>query len=364
MGEERKVAAILVADVVGYSRLTGADEEATLARLRALRSELFNPAVAAHGGRVVKRLGDGVIVEFRSVVEAVRCAIEVTKGLAERNAALPPDRRIEVRTGIHLGDVVEEPDGDLLGDGVNIAARIEGICQPGGVCLSEDAWRQVRDKLPEPFVDLGEQRLKNIARPMRAYALADGSPGRRADPPAAPPLPAPALHGDWPARVEEIVREARQHRATYRALRRKVRGHGEPERIRTAADGGQDLATDRGAGRPVHALIGAAVGVLDGVGRLIGALADKTAAHAPPAPIPGGAPSLDDQRRRRRLRRAIIAAAILTVLGARACSERQSFLPPPPPAPPRLGAAEGAAVARVATVLFGPSEGSRPRVGS
>ena len=144
MGEGRKVAAILAADVVGYSRLTGADEEATLARMRALRRELFNPTVEAHGGRVVKRMGDGVIVEFRSVVEAVRCAIEVTKGLAERNAGVPTDRRIEVRTGIHLGDVVDEADGDLLGDGVNIAARLEGICEPGGVFLSEDAWRQVR----------------------------------------------------------------------------------------------------------------------------------------------------------------------------------------------------------------------------
>ena len=184
VGEGRKVAAILVADVVGYSRLTSADEEATLARMRALRSELFNPAVAAHGGRVVKRMGDGVIVEFRSVVEAVRCAIEVDKGLVERNAAVPPDRRIEVRTGIHLGDVVEEADGDLLGDGVNIAARLEGISEPGGICLSEDAWRQVRDKIPESFADLGERRLKNIARPMRVFASAgDVRAARRLRPP-------------------------------------------------------------------------------------------------------------------------------------------------------------------------------------
>ena len=139
MTEGRKVAAILVADIVGYSRLTGADEEGTLARIRTLRGDLFNPALAAHGGRVVKRMGDGVIVEFRSVVEAVRCALDVLKGLAERNAALPFDKRIEVRTGIHLGDVIEEADGDLLGDGVNVAARLEGICQAGAVCLSEDA---------------------------------------------------------------------------------------------------------------------------------------------------------------------------------------------------------------------------------
>ena len=180
MGEGRKVAAILVADVVGYSRLTGADEEATLARMRALRSELFNPAVEAHGGRVVKRMGDGVIIEFRSVVEAVRCAIDVARGLVEHNAVLPPDRRIEVRTGVHLGDVVEEADGDLLGDGVNIAARLEGICEPGGICLSEDAWRQVRDKIPESFADLGEKRLKNITHPMRVFALAGASADRSA----------------------------------------------------------------------------------------------------------------------------------------------------------------------------------------
>ena len=291
MGEGRKVAAILVADVVGYSRLTSVDEEATLARMRALRGELFNPAVEAHGGRVVKRMGDGVILEFRSVVEAVRCAIDVTKGLVERNAVISPDRRIEVRTGIHLGDVVEEADGDLLGDGVNIAARLEGICKPGGVLLSEDAWRQVRDKLPETFVDLGERRLKNIAHPMRVYALADPSPGRPADPPPDPPDPAPARRDHRPMRafVDEIIRDARRHRATYRALHRKVPGHGEPERPRTAGDDGQNLAAVRDAGRPVPALVGAAAGVLDNVGRLIGVLADKAAGRAP-APTQGDAP--------------------------------------------------------------------------
>ena len=201
MGEERKVAAILVADIVGYSRLTGADEEATLARLRALRAELFNPAVAAHGGRVVKRTGDGAIVEFRSVVEAVRCALDVTKGLAERNEALPADQRIEVRAGIHLGDVVVEADGDLMGDGVNIAARLEGICKPGGVCLSEDAWRQVRDKLPETFVDLGEHELKNIARPMRVFALGGQAVARPAAPPPEPAGVAPAPRRRRPVRA-------------------------------------------------------------------------------------------------------------------------------------------------------------------
>src|SRR5215472_6622026 len=133
MNETRKLAAILVADVVGYSRLAGADEDRTLARLRGLRSDLIDPAIAAHHGRVVKRTGDGSIVEFRSVVDAVRCAIELQIGLIERNAGVPPERRIEFRVGIHLGDVVEEADGDLMGDGVNIAARLEGLSEPGGL---------------------------------------------------------------------------------------------------------------------------------------------------------------------------------------------------------------------------------------
>ena len=131
MGETRKLAAILVADVVGYSRLAAADEDRTLARLRGLRSDLIDPAIAAHHGRIVKRTGDGLIAEFRSVVDAVRCAIEVQNGMVERNAGVPDERRIEFRIGIHLGDVVEEADGDLMGDGVNIAARLEGIAKPG-----------------------------------------------------------------------------------------------------------------------------------------------------------------------------------------------------------------------------------------
>jgi TolB-like protein len=169
---QRRLTTILASDVAGYSRLTGADEELTLARLRSLRSDLMDPTIALHHGRVVKRTGDGSIVEFRSVVDAVRCAIDVQTGMAERNAGLPPQRRIEFRIGIHLCDVVQESDGDLMGDGINIAARLEGIAQPGGICLSEDAYRQVRDKLKDSFTDLGEQTLKNIARPVRAYHLA------------------------------------------------------------------------------------------------------------------------------------------------------------------------------------------------
>ena len=155
MGETRKIAAILVADIVGYSRLAGADEDRTLSRLRGLRSDLIDPAIDAHHGRIVKRTGDGSLIEFRSVVDAVRCAIEVQTGLIERNAGLPPERRIEFRVGIHLGDVVEESDGDLMGDGVNIAARLEGIAAPGSICLSEDAFRQVKGRLDLAVTDLG-----------------------------------------------------------------------------------------------------------------------------------------------------------------------------------------------------------------
>lgn len=171
VSEIRKLAAILAADVVGYSRLAGSDEDRTLARLRALRSDVIDPTIAVHAGRVVKRTGDGVLVEFRSVVDAVRCAIEVQNGMVERNVGLPPERRIEFRIGIHLGDVVEESDGDLMGDGVNIAARLEGIAEPNGICLSGAAYEQVRDKLKEEFVDLGDKELKNIVRPVRAYRL-------------------------------------------------------------------------------------------------------------------------------------------------------------------------------------------------
>jgi len=178
MSETRKIAAILVSDVVGYSRLAGAEEERTLARLRALRSDLIDPAMSVHHGRVVKRTGDGSINEFRSVVDAVRCAIEVQNAMVERNAGLPPERRIEFRVGIHLGDVVEESDGDLMGDGVNIAARLEGVCEPGGVCLSEDAYRQVKGRLDLAVTDLGPTQLKNIAEPIRVYSLRVGVPAQ------------------------------------------------------------------------------------------------------------------------------------------------------------------------------------------
>jgi adenylate cyclase len=187
MSETRKIAAILVADVVGYSRLASADEDRTLARLRALRSDLIDPTIALHHGRVVKRTGDGSLIEFRSVVDAVRCAIEVQNGLIERNAGLPPERRIEFRVGIHLGDVVEEADGDLMGDGVNIAARLEGIAAPGAICLSEDAYRQVSGRLDMAVTDLGPIDLKNIERSIRVYSLQVGVPAQAKPATAAKP---------------------------------------------------------------------------------------------------------------------------------------------------------------------------------
>src|SRR6266478_4430591 len=146
MSEPRKLAAILAADVAGYSRLTGLDEEGTLKRLRKLRRELINPAVALHRGRIVKTTGDGVLIEFPSVVDAVRCALEVQRGMSTRNEDVAADRCIEFRVGINLGDVVIEGD-DLLGDGVNIAARLEGIAEPGAICVSEDAYRHIKTKV-------------------------------------------------------------------------------------------------------------------------------------------------------------------------------------------------------------------------
>src|SRR5271169_1586534 len=178
MSETRKIAAILVADVVGFSRMTGADEDRTLSRLRGLRSDLLDPAINAYHGRVFKRTGDAALVEFRSVVDAVRCAMEVQNGMADRNAGVPPERRIDFRIGIHLGDVVEESDADLMGDGVNIAARLEGIAEPGAICLSEQAYWQVKGRLDLAVTDLGPTQLKNIAEPVRAYSLQVGVPAQ------------------------------------------------------------------------------------------------------------------------------------------------------------------------------------------
>jgi TolB-like protein/class 3 adenylate cyclase len=199
MSGTRKIAAILVADVVGYSRLAGADEEGTLSRLRALRNDLVDPAVATHHGRVVNRTGDGTLIEFRSVVDAVRCAIEMQNGTVESNAGLPPERRIEYRLGVHLGDVVEEADGDLMGDGVNIAARLEGIAKPGAICLSEQAYWQVKGRLDLAVSDLGPIQLKNIAEPIRVYSLQVGQPA------VAKPAAAPASEKSAPPRLSIVV---------------------------------------------------------------------------------------------------------------------------------------------------------------
>ena len=199
MSETRKLAAILVSDVVGYSRLAGADEDRILARLRALRSDLIDPTISVHHGRIVKRTGDGSVIEFRSVVDAVRCALEVQHAMVERNAGVAPDKRIEFRIGIHLGDVVEESDGDLMGDGVNIAARLEGVCEPGAICLSEDAYRQVRGRLDLAVSDLGPTQLKNIAEPIRVYSLDVGAPAH------AKPTPTPTPEKSAPPRLSMVV---------------------------------------------------------------------------------------------------------------------------------------------------------------
>jgi adenylate cyclase len=172
---ERRLAAILAADVAGYSRLMGADEEDTLARLKAHRRELIDPKINEHRGRVVKTTGDGILIEFPSVIEAISCAVAVQREMAERNAGTPQDRRIAFRIGVNLGDIIVE-DGDIHGDGVNIAARLEGIAEPGGICVSEDAFRQVRGKVDAEFDDLGEQSLKNIIRPLRVYRVRPRKP--------------------------------------------------------------------------------------------------------------------------------------------------------------------------------------------
>jgi adenylate cyclase len=171
---ERRLAAILAADVAGYSRLMGADEEGTLARLKALRKTLIDPRIAEHRGRIVKTTGDGLLIEFASAVDAGRCAFEVQRGMAGQNTAVPQHLRIEFRIGIHVGDIIID-DNDIFGDGVNIAARLEGIAEPGGVCISDDAHRQIRGKVDNPFEDIGLQALKNIAEPMRVWKMKIGA---------------------------------------------------------------------------------------------------------------------------------------------------------------------------------------------
>jgi TolB-like protein len=186
---ERRLVAILAADVAGYSRLTGADEEGTIARLRRLRDELIDPCIAKHQGRIVKTMGDGLLVEFTSVVDAVRCAVALQRGLAERNDVVPAEQRIEFRIGVNLGDVVVEGE-DILGDGVNIAARLEAIAEPGAICLSRAAYEQSRGKVEASFADLGERALKNIADPVRVFAVR--APGNGNAPNVAAEEPTPS----------------------------------------------------------------------------------------------------------------------------------------------------------------------------
>src|SRR6202790_1589236 len=191
---QRRVPGIFAADVAGYSRLMGADEEGTLAALKELRRGLADPKIKEHRGRIVKTTGDGLLVEFASVVDAVRCAVEVQHEMAERNAGVPDERRIQFRIGINLGDIIKD-NRDIYGDGVNVAARLEALAEPGGICVSRVVRDQVRDKLGFAFEDMGEQRVKNIARPIRVHRI---RLAEEAGVPAALPLhpamaPQPAL---------------------------------------------------------------------------------------------------------------------------------------------------------------------------
>jgi len=197
---ERRLAAILAADIAGYSRLMSNDEEGTLAALKACRRELTDPKVAEHHGRIVKTTGDGILAEFASAVDAVRCAVEVQRAMAERNTSIPEDRRIEFRIGINIGDVLVD-EGDIFGDDVNIAARLEALASPGAICLSEDAYNQIKNKLTLNVSDIGEQHLKNIARQVRVYAVwLDGPLDRPAlalpDKPSIAVLPFQNMSGD------------------------------------------------------------------------------------------------------------------------------------------------------------------------
>jgi adenylate cyclase len=167
---QRRLAAVMAADIAGYSRLMGYDEERTLAQLKTFRKTLVDPAIATHRGRIVKTTGDGMLVEFASAVDAARCAIEIQRQMADRNRGVPPELRIEFRIGIHVGDIIIDDD-DIFGDGVNIAARLEGIAEPGGVCISDDAYRQIRGKIDISFENIGKQTLKNIAEPMEAWQI-------------------------------------------------------------------------------------------------------------------------------------------------------------------------------------------------
>jgi adenylate cyclase len=206
---ERRLAAILAADIAGYSRLMEAHEEDTLARLKAHRRELIDPKIGEHRGRIVKTTGDGLLIEFPSIIEAVSCALALQRGMVERNAGIPEENRITFRIGVNLGDIIVE-DGDIHGDGVNIAARLEGIAEPGGICISEDAFRQVRGKVDAEFIDIGEQSLKNITRPVRVYRVRPRSP--HPNPPPQAGREARAARG-WGPRSRPRCRSQKSHRS-------------------------------------------------------------------------------------------------------------------------------------------------------
>src|SRR5215468_8264139 len=189
MPTTRRLAAILAADVAGYSRLIGADEEGTLERLRAIRAELIDPSIAAHNGRTVKTTGDGFLAEFGSTVDALKCAQEVQTQMAEQNLAVTPESRIDYRIGIHQGDIVVQEDGDIFGDGVNVAARLEGLAEPGGICVSGRVQEDATGKLDLAFEDIGEQQLKNIARPVRTYRVVTTARPAMPQPGSNPALP-------------------------------------------------------------------------------------------------------------------------------------------------------------------------------
>jgi adenylate cyclase len=263
---ERRLAAILAGDVAGYSRLIGADEEGTLLRLNAHRREFLEPKIANHRGRIVKRTGDGILIEFASAVDATRCAIEIQRGMVERNASVPEGKRVELRIGIHVGDVIVE-DGDIFGDGVNIAARLESIAQPGGICISDDAYRQVRGKLEANFQDVGEQELKNIARPVRVYQLQQSGRAMEApvlalpDKPSIAVLPFQNMSGDpeqeyfADGMVEEIITAlsrfrslfviARNSTFTYKGRPVDVKQVGRELGVRYVLEGGVRKAVNR-----------------------------------------------------------------------------------------------------------------------
>jgi adenylate cyclase len=290
---ERRLADILAGDVAGYSRLMGADEEGTLLRLNTHRREFLEPKIADHRGRIVKRTGDGVLIEFASAVDATRCAIEIQRGMAERNAPVPQDKRIELRIGIHVGDVIIE-DSDIFADGVNIAARLESIAQPGGICISDDAYRQVRGKLDANFQDAGEHELKNIARPVRVYQLQQSDRTTEApvlalpDKPSIAVLPFQNMSGDPEQEyfadgiVDEIITAlsrfrslfviARNSTFTYKGRPVDVKQVGRELGVRYVLEGGVRKAANRV--RIIGQLVDAATGTHIWADRFEGALED------------------------------------------------------------------------------------------